>query len=99
MSDKKGFDDAHISDNGDMREVLYTITNIIHQFCDEHPGSKIYIEPVYRKRRVLYNRIFEEKQEEIRVFFTVTGVDLASMSAEKYNPAKNYDAFLIEKIL
>lgn len=94
----KDFDDANISDNGDMRKVLQTVVNIIHQFCEENPGQKIYIEPVDKHRKALYNRIFKEKQEEIASFFIVTGISLNKLSKESYSPIKTYDAFLIEKI-
>ncbi|MBK8565093.1 MAG: hypothetical protein IPN76_17585 [Saprospiraceae bacterium] len=93
------FDDENITDNGDIRAVIQTIANIIHHFCESHPGRKIYIEPVDSKRKALYNRIFKEKFEEIEPEFRVFGIDLGPLASEDYRSTKTYDAFLIEKIV
>lgn len=90
------FDDSTITDNGDMREVLQTIANIVHQFLETHPGRKIYIEPVDRKRKLLYNRIFQQKHEEIIEHFSIQGVTVSNRKLWEYKPNIMYDAFLIE---
>ncbi len=43
------WDDAVISDNNDMRKVLQTVVNIVHDFSEKYPNKKIYIEPVDKK--------------------------------------------------
>jgi hypothetical protein len=87
LTQGKDFDDSNISNNGDIRKVLQTVVNIIHHFCEENPGQKIYIEPVDKQRRALYNRIFKEKHEEISAFFQVTGIFLSYLSKRKLFPS------------
>ncbi len=52
------FDDEIISDNGDMRKIISTLVNIVHSFAQSNPTTRIAIVPVDNKRRLLYNRIF-----------------------------------------
>ncbi len=95
---KEDFDDASITNNGDMRKVIQTVVNTAYLFTDAYPDRKIYIEPVDRKRKLLYNRIFQEKTEEIMAAFKVQGIEFEERKLENYNPEKNYDVFVLTRI-
>lgn len=95
--DQTDFDDTVISDNGDMRKVMQTIFQTSLIFTDEYPNRKIYIEPVDRKRRVLYNRIFQEKQADIEQHFIIEGSFSHKIDNEPYNPLRIYDTFVVTR--
>jgi hypothetical protein len=92
------FSDVSITNNGDMRQVIQTVVNTAYIFTDTYPDRKIYIEPVDKKRKLLYNRIFQEKAEEITASFKVDGILLMEGKMESYRPEKNYDAFVLTRI-
>jgi hypothetical protein len=96
-SDQTDFDDTTITDNGDMRKVMQTVFQTSLIFTDEYPDRKIFIEPVDRKRRLLYNRIFQDKKEEIEKFFTIEGEILGQIDNEPYSAQKMYDAFTVTR--
>jgi hypothetical protein len=91
------FDDSKVSDNSDMRKVLQSLANIIHDFFDHHPNSEVFIDPVDKRRKLLYNRIFQEKHEEILLVFEVNGVFKQPLSKEKYSQHSIYDCFLVTR--
>ena len=95
--DQTDFDYKVISDNGDMRKVMQTVFQTSLIFTDEYPNRKIYIEPVDRKRRVLYNRILQEKQTDIEQYFTIEGGFSNKIGNEPYNPLKMYDTFVVTR--
>jgi len=101
FGDVKGdeWEDNKTSDNGDMREVLQTVVNAVHLFTKRYPGRKVYIEPLDRQRKILYNRIFQQKWEEIKPLFTVRGISFTGEKelSEKYHPRKTYDAFVLHR--
>ena len=63
----------------------------------EYPNRKIYIEPADRKRRVLYNRIFQEKQADIEQYFIIEGGFLNKADNESYNSLRMYDKFVVTR--
>jgi hypothetical protein len=67
------FDDSTVSDNNDMRLVLQTIANLVHDFLDKYPNRTILVIPVDRRRKLLYNRVFQQRFEEITSSFFVEG--------------------------
>ncbi|MEK7253825.1 MAG: hypothetical protein AAB316_03715 [Bacteroidota bacterium] len=100
FGDVKGkyWTDDVVSDNGDMRKVLQTVANAVHLFLSRYPGRKVWIEPLSRKHKFLYNRIFQQKHEEIAEEFEVRGVLLLEDEnelTEAYQPGKIYDAFIL----
>ena len=47
------FDDSMVTDNYDMRMVLQSLVNIIHDFFDHHPDCEVFIDPVGKRRKQL----------------------------------------------
>jgi hypothetical protein len=90
----KDWTDNIISDNNDMRIVLQTVANTVHLFFEKYPDQEVYIEPLGNQRKLLYNRIFQQKWEEINPLFTVRGM-IDESDFEDYNPQKMFDYFLI----
>jgi hypothetical protein len=91
------FDDSIVTDNNDMRMVLQSIANIIHEFFDHHPDSEVYFEPVDKRRKLLYNRIFQERHEEILPVFNVSGVFKQPLRRVKYLHQTSYDCFIVKR--
>ena len=97
-------DDWHdhiITDNKDMRKVLQTVANAIHLFTERYPGRKVHIQPLDRQRKLLYNRIFQQKWDEISDVFSVHGIRLTEEGAEGaleyYDPLLMYDVFVLTR--
>jgi hypothetical protein len=93
------WEDNVISNNNDFRTVLQTVANAVHQFCEMYPQQQILIRPLDYQRKLLYNRIFQQKWLEIEPLFIVKGVDISSVSPyfENYNPRIRFDYFVIER--
>lgn len=92
------WEDNVISNNDDMRKVLQTVANTVHLFFEKHPEQEVYIEPLDYKRKILYNRIFQQKWAEIEPLFSVRGM-IDYDIFEDYSPKKLFKGFLIaEKI-
>jgi hypothetical protein len=90
----KDWTDNIISDNNDMRIVLQTVANTVHLFFEQYPDNEVYIEPLGDQRKLLYNRIFQQKWAEIEPLFSVKGM-IDDADFEDYNPQKIFDCFLI----
>jgi hypothetical protein len=86
--------DNIISDNDDMRLVLQTVANTIYVFLEKYPYREVYIEPLDRQRKILYNRIFQQKWTEIEPIFFVKGM-IEDELFEDYSPHKLYNGFLV----
>jgi len=86
-------DDEKVSNNGDLRLVIRTVTNITHDFLQNHPDQTLYIRPVDERRKSLYNHVFRKKWPEIKATFTVFGI--AGNYFENYQPGKLYDIFVV----
>ena len=101
FGDMKGDDweDNVISNNNDFRIVLQTVANAVHQFCDINPHQKILIRPLDYQRKLLYNRIFQQRWHEIDPIFIVKVIDMSDPSPvfENYNPRKRFDYFVIQR--
>ncbi len=89
--------DAVISDNGDMRKVLQTVANIVHDFSNRYPSRIIFIKPYDDGRRLLYNRLFKEKLVEILLVFELKGFLFGQGILEIFQPGKLYDAFVLAR--
>ena len=96
-SDESDFDDTVISNNQDMRRVIQTIFGTGLIFSDAYPDRRIYIEPVDRKRKLLYNRVFQDQQLAIEEFYTIHGLIISENKEEKYHAHTLYDAFILTK--
>ena len=101
FGDVKGDDwaDNVVSDNGDLRKVLQTIANAIHLFFDHYPEDEIFIAPLDKQRKLLYNRIFQQNWQEIEPVFTVKSIVLMenNIFVEDYTPAKIADYFVVRR--
>jgi hypothetical protein len=90
----KDWTDNIISDNNDMRIVLQTVANTVHLFFEKYPDQEVFNEPLGEQRKLLYNRIFQQKWAEISPLFFVKGM-IEDDDFEDYNPQKLFDFFLI----
>ncbi|MBK8563305.1 MAG: hypothetical protein IPN76_08145 [Saprospiraceae bacterium] len=93
--DSDDFDDEIISDNGDMRKVVQTLVNVVHFFTVTNPAIRIVIWPVDRKRKLLYNRIFQQFESEILEYYSIEGYTFNPRSKEFFDTRKIYDAFVL----
>lgn len=93
--ENKDWTDNVISDNNDMRIVLQTVANTVHSFFEKYPDREVYIEPLDEKRKLLYNRIFQQKWAEINSLFLVKGM-VEDADFQDYDPQKRFDYFLIK---
>jgi hypothetical protein len=91
--------DSVVSNNNDFRKVLQTVANAIHIFLEMYPHQEIIIIPVDNRRKLLYNRMFQQKWDEIEPVFVVKARDLSSEDSlyEDYNPRKIFDYFVIKQ--
>ena len=101
FGDLKGADweDNTISDNNDYRKVLQTVANAVHLFCDMYPNQEIEIVPLDYQRKLLYNRIFQQKWQDIVPLFIVKGKIVSDKNSifEDYNPRQIVDEFRIRR--
>jgi hypothetical protein len=99
FGDIKGDDweDNVISDNNDMKKTLQTVANAIHAFLEQYPERKVFIAPLERQRKILYNRIFQQKWQEIEPLFFVKGIRFIGEKRifEDYYPTTLFDYFII----
>jgi hypothetical protein len=99
FGDIKGNDweDNIISNNNDFRKVLQTVTNAVHRFFELYPDHQIQIIPLDYQRKLLYNRVFQQKWTEIEHFFEVNAAitEDKALKIEKYSPKKIFDAFVV----
>jgi hypothetical protein len=91
---EKDWTDNIISDNDDMRIVLQTVANTVHLFFEKYPDQEVFIEPLGEQRKLLYNRIFQQKWVEISTLFSVKGM-IEDADFEDYTPRKLFGYFLI----
>ena len=89
--------DNTISDNNDLRKVLQTIVNTVHLFFDKYPNQEVFIAPLDHQRKLLYNRIFQQKWLEIEPIYTVKAINVVNdtILIEDYKPKKLVDYFVI----
>ena len=91
------WEDDVISNNNDFRKVLQTVANAVHEFCDMYPNAEIAFIPLDERRKLLYNRVFQQRWHEIEPLFNVKAVDMKTEapSFEFYNPKRVFDFFVI----
>jgi hypothetical protein len=101
FGDVKGDDwvDNVISDNNDFRLVLQTITNAVHNFFEIYSDHNVQIVPLDYQRKLLYNRVFQQRWHEIQVLFEVKAILVKDeiIEVENYTPIKIFDAFVISQ--
>ncbi len=101
FGDVKGSDweDNIISDNNDFRKVLQTVANTVHYFYEKYPDHNIQILPIDYQRKLLYNRVFQQKWHEIEPLFIVMGIikNEEDVLIYDYEPSKIFDEFVISK--
>ena len=101
FGDIKGDDweDNIISNNNDFRKVLQTVTNAVHRFFELYPDHQIQILPLDYQRKSLYNRIFQQRWQEIEPLFEVNAAITKDekIKIEKYSTTKIFDAFVISQ--
>jgi hypothetical protein len=101
FGDIKGDDweDNIISNNNDFRKVLQTVTNAVHRFFELYPDHQIQIIPLDYQRKLLYNRVFQQRWLEIEPLFDVNAAisDDEKIKIESYSPTKIFDAFVVSQ--
>ena len=88
-------DDAVVSNNADLVKIMNTIASTLYSFTEQYPGSKVYIEPVDKKRSNLYHHIFRRRFGEIQPLFIIKG--LTAGGWKDYLPGNHYLAFELER--
>ena len=101
FGDIKGDDweDNVISNNNDFRIILQTIANTVHDFFEKYPEQDIQIVPLDYQRKLLYNRLFQQRWHEIDDLFIVKGIVKSDNTTEivAFNPKIMFDEFVICK--
>jgi hypothetical protein len=97
FGDKTGdnWEDAVISNNGDLLKVMATIVAIGVEFSENWPDLIIHIQPVDDKRKMLYNALFKRNYLEINQNFEVKG--FLKNRWVQYDTEKNFDQFRIRR--
>ena len=80
-----------------MRRVIQTVFETGLMFSAAYPERRIYIRPFDRKRKLLYNRVFQDQQTTIEAFYTIHGLFISEDKEEKYDAHTIYEAFLLTK--
>jgi hypothetical protein len=94
-ADSIDFNDESISNNQDMRKVMATIANIVRVFVLHYQNVRIVVIPVDQRRKLLYNRIFQQYSNEILESYSIEAYFLNPRGKEAYTPSKIYDAFVL----
>jgi hypothetical protein len=87
-------DDSVVTNNHDVRKVIGTVAKIAMDFLRKYPERIIEIKPVDRKRKTLYNLVFNRYFEEINAFLDIWG--FIEQEKEPYIPTKTYNKFTIK---
>ncbi len=93
------FDDAVVSNNGDLKKVLATVAQIAFVFSDKNPNLSIAIIPVDEKRRNLYNYVFKKHHQSISEIFEIVGKPRGFPKIKKmpYQPDIEFELFQIRR--
>lgn len=93
------WEDNIITDNGDLRKVIQTVTNAVYLFLTIYPDQEIIIIPLDKQRKLLYNRIIQQRWYEIEPIFIVKAIvlDDENPKFEYYNTKKIFDFFRIKQ--
>jgi hypothetical protein len=95
--EKGRLDFQRFSANGDSWKVLNTVAAIVIEFIEFYPDAEIVIRAAGDKRLHLYNRIFENRINQIETVFEVTGyIDYDKKISEPFQIGKDYEAFLVK---
>ena len=68
-----GLNDKVISNNSDIRKVMFTVAETIYTFTETYPDKIVFIQPVDKRRGNLYNLIFQKRWNEIKDKFHILG--------------------------
>lgn len=89
------WDDAAISNNGDIVRVISTVAQAALDFSERWPERRILINPVDEKRKRFYNTIFKRRYHEITQVFEVKG--WIKQGIYLYAPERSFDLFLLTR--
>ncbi len=80
-----------------MRKILQTVANAIHAFLEYYPERQVFIAPLDKQRKILHNRIFQQKWQEIEPVFSVKAIRFTGKKQifEDYQPSTLFDYFII----
>ena len=94
-------DDKANSNNGDIIKVLSTVINIIKDFTEENPESKIAFRGSTKERTALYQRILKTYLDTFRKEFLITALEGPANSPREtaFDPGykEPYLAFFVKR--
>ena len=88
-------DDDTVTNNGDTNKVLATVASTVFSFFEKHPDSSVYVVGSNPVRTRLYRIGITNNLLEITSGFEIFGLVINEW--EKFEPKKDYEAFLIRK--
>ena len=90
--------DTNVSNNGDMREILATVTQILIDYTAVFPERKIYFtgSDEEGKRMAVYHRAIREYYSVLKDLFFIEGF-INEKVKEPFNPLNSYLAFLVKR--
>jgi len=90
--------DTNVSNNGDMREILATVTQVLTAYSEVFPDRKIFFtgSDEEGKRMAVYHRAIREYYSVLQKIFLIEGYINENVK-EPFNPANNYQAFLVKR--
>ena len=90
-------DDKVKSKNGDMEKILATVISVIGNFFSKKPNSTIYLTGSNPLRNRLYQLAILKYYEEFSTFYEILGT--LEEITEPFQKNKNYESFLVRKLL
>jgi hypothetical protein len=90
-------DDKVKSKNGDMEKILATVISLMSDFFSKNPDCTIYLKGSNQLRTRLYQLAILKYYEEFSVFYEILGT--LEEITEPFQKNKNYESFLVRKLL
>jgi hypothetical protein len=91
----KSIDDSSITDNGDMRKVLKTVTSTLEIFFDEFSNETVRFDGSDAVRHSYYLKLIRDYYELIEPFYRVRGC--VDRRLEKFRAGIEYDFVVVTK--
>jgi hypothetical protein len=90
-------DDKVKSKNGDMEKILSTVISVMSDFFIKKPDCTIYLKGSNSLRTRLYQLAIMKYYEEFSIFYEILGT--LEEITEPFQKNKNYESFLVRKLL
>ena len=89
--------DDVISDNGDGRKVITTVTLTLLQFFEVHPTETVIFTGSDTRRTLLYNRLVLQFHDDFSDQLLITGLNQEGLEVD-IETGSQYAAFIIHKV-